>query len=468
MNPLVRFAPSPTGQLHIGGVRTALFNYLYAKNNNGTFLLRIEDTDRQRSEDKYTDQILESLHWLGLDYDGVPIKQSSRNDRYQEVIKDLLESGLAYRCFSTDDELSDLRAKDSSYLYPRIWRDRSQEDVNQKLKSNELYTIRLRIPLEGQIKFKDIIYGDIKTDCKELDDFIIARSDGSPTYNFTVVVDDHDMKISHVIRGEDHISNTPKQILIYSALGWEIPEFAHLPMILGSDGKRLSKRHGATGTQTYKELGYQPETLINYLSLLGWNPGTDDEIFDIKYLIKNFSLDNVNKKAAVFDSKKLEWISSQHIISKNSKELLNLIMSIQPEWGAADATDEYLEMVVDNLKARSKSILDIINQSGYFFNDPIEYDQGAIEKCWGEEASHILKSYYEDILKTLNWDDKLIDESMTKFVESKSIGKGKLIQPLRVALTGALTGPSMVDLMVLLKKDTCLRRIKNSLKSIQI
>jgi len=276
------------------------------------------------------------------------------------------------------------------------------------------------------------------------------------------------MKISHVIRGEDHISNTPKQILIYSALGWEIPEFAHLPMILGSDGKRLSKRHGATGTQTYKELGYQPEALINYLSLLGWNPGTDDEIFDIKYLIKNFSLDNVNKKAAVFDSKKLEWISSQHIITKNPKELLNLIMSIQPEWGAADATDEYLEMVVDNLKARSKSILDIINQSGYFFNDPIEYDQGAIEKCWGEEASHILKSYYEDILKTLNWDHKLIDESMTKFVESKSIGKGKLIQPLRVALTGALTGPSMVDLMVLLKKDTCLRRIKNSLKSIQI
>ena len=468
MNPLVRFAPSPTGQLHIGGVRTALFNYLYAKKNNGTFLLRIEDTDRERSEDKYTDQILESLHWLGLDYDGEPTKQSTRNDRYQEIIKEFLKRGLAYRCFSTGDELNDLRDKDDSYLYPGIWRDRSEEDVNQKLKNNELYTIRLRIPLEGQIKFKDLIYGDIKTDCTELDDFIIARSDGSPTYNFTVVVDDHDMKISHVIRGEDHISNTPKQILIYSALGWEIPEFAHLPMILGSDGKRLSKRHGATGTQTYKELGYQPETLINYLSLLGWNPGTDDEIFDIEYLIKNFSLDKVNKKAAVFDPKKLEWVSAQHIMSRNSKELLDLIKRVKPEWGDGNETDEYLEIVVDNLKARSKSILDIINQSKYFFNDPIEYDKSAIKKCWGKEASEILKSYYEEILKTLNWNDKLINESMTRFVESKGVGKGKLIQPLRVALTGTLTGPSMVDLMVLLKKDTCLRRIKNSLISIQI
>ncbi len=468
MNCLVRFAPSPTGQLHIGGVRTALFNYLYARKNNGKFLLRIEDTDRERSKDKYTDQILDSLSWLGLDYDGKPIKQSSRNVRYQEVIKELLKSGLAYRCFSTENELNDLRIEDGSYLYPGIWRDRSEEDVNQKLKRDESYTIRLRIPLEGQIKFKDLIYGDIKTDCKELDDFIIARSDGSPTYNFTVVVDDHDMNISHIIRGEDHISNTPKQILIYSALNWEIPEFAHLPMILGSDGKRLSKRHGATGTQTYKELGYLPETLINYLSLLGWNPGTDDEIFDLEFLIKNFSLDKVNKKAAVFDSMKLEWMSAQHIMRKNSKELLDLIMSVQPEWGGPDATDEYLEMVVDNLKARSKSTLDITNQSEYFFNDPIKYDQGAIEKCWGEEASEILKSYYEEILKTLNWNEKLIEESMTRFVENKGIGKGKLIQPLRVALTGALTGPSMVDLMVLLKKDICLRRIKNSLTSIQI
>ena len=468
MNPLVRFAPSPTGQLHIGGVRTALFNYLYAKKNNGKFLLRIEDTDRERSEEKFTEQILDSLAWLGFDYDGEPIKQSSRNERYQEVIKELLKRGLAYRCFCTEDELNDLRDKDGSYLYPGTWRDRSDEDVNQKLINNELFTIRLRIPLEGQIKFKDLIYGDIKTSFTELDDFIIARSDSSPTYNFTVVVDDHDMKISHVIRGEDHISNTPKQIMIYSALNWGIPEFAHLPMILGSDGKRLSKRHGAKGTQTYKELGYLPETLINYLSLLGWNPGTDEEIFDLEFLIKNFSFDKVNKKAAVFDSKKLEWMSSQHINGKNSKELLDLIKSVKSDWGADDASDEYLETVVANLKARSKSILDIINQSQYFFNDPTEYDKVAIEKCWGKEASEILKLYSEEILKTLNWNDELIDRSMTRFVESKGIGKGKLIQPLRVALTGALTGPSIVNLMMLLKKDTCLRRIKNSLTSIKI
>lgn len=468
MNPLVRFAPSPTGQLHIGGVRTALFNYLYARKNNGTFLLRIEDTDQERSEDKYTHQILDSLKWLGIDYDGTPIKQSSRNERYQEVIKELLNSNSAYFCFSTENELKELRENNGSYLYPGLWRDRAKEDINQKLKNNEPYTIRLRIPQEGEIKFKDLIYGDIKTECAELDDFIIARSDGSPTYNFTVVVDDHDMEISHVIRGEDHISNTPKQILIYSALNWSIPEFAHLPMILGSDGKRLSKRHGATGTQSYKELGYLPETLINYISLLGWNPGSDDEIFDIEYLTKNFSLDNVNKKPAIFDSKKFDWMSSQYIMNKESKELLNLVKDIQPNWGGADITDGYLELVLDNLKSRSKSILDIVSQSDYFFHDPNIYDKDAVKKCWGQDSPNILITYSREVLDSIVWDHKTIDESMTKFVENKGIGKGQLIQPLRVALTGTLTGPSMVELMVLLKKDTCIRRIKNSLSSIKI
>jgi len=465
MNPVVRFAPSPTGQLHIGGVRTALFNYLYARKNNGTFLLRIEDTDQERSKNIYTEQILDSLSWLDFKYDGERVSQSSRIERYQEVISLLIENGLAYYCFSSEVELKILREKQDSYLYPRTWRDRSESEVNSRLKNHEPYTIRLRIPSEGQINFTDLIYGVIKTNCKELDDFIIARSDGSPTYNFTVVVDDHDMEVSHVIRGEDHISNTPKQILIYSALNWDIPEFAHLPMILGSDGKRLSKRHGATGTQAYRELGYLPEALVNYLSLLGWNPGTEDEFFNIDYLIENFSLEKVNKKGSVFDNKKLEWISGQHTMSKDSGDLLLLLKELKPKWGVG-RSDKYLMSVIRLLKGRSKTLLDIMDQSEYFFNDPVEYDQNTIIKFWKKDSSEILNLYYQEILIPLKWAEGHIDQSLNEFVVQKEMGKGKLIQPLRIALSGSLTGPPMVDLMMTLGKDACIRRIKSILSSI--
>ena len=464
MNPVVRFAPSPTGQLHIGGVRTALFNYLFALKNNGTFLLRIEDTDIERSKDIFTEQIIESLGWLGFKYQGNPIKQSSRTKRYQEVIEYLLKTGSAYRCFSTVQELDKLRNEKDNYLYPRIWRDRSEKEIEDKLQKKENYVIRIKIPLNGNIHFEDLVYGDINTDCSELDDFIIARSDGTPTYNFTVVVDDHDMQVSHVIRGEDHISNTPKQILIYDALKWDTPEFAHLPMILGSDGKRLSKRHGAVGTQTYRDLGYLPDTLINYLALLGWNPGTEDEVFNFQFLMDNFSLEKINKKAAVFDNKKLDWLSGQHIMKSESEELLDSIRSVKPDWALNGSSDEYLFSIISHLKGRSKTLLDIINQSEYFFNDPIKYDQNAVAKCWVEDTPELLKSFTEKVLAHLDWKDKSIETCINDFSEKKSVSKGKLIQPLRVSLCGSLTGPSMVDLMILLGKETCIRRINNAQK----
>ena len=464
MNPVVRFAPSPTGQLHIGGVRTALFNYLFSLNNNGTFLLRIEDTDIERSKDIFTEQIIESLGWLGFKYQGNPIKQSSRTKRYQEVIEYLLKTGSAYRCFATVQELDKLRNEKDNYLYPRIWRDRSEKEIEDKLQKKENYVIRIKIPLNGNIHFEDLVYGDINTDCSELDDFIIARSDGTPTYNFTVVVDDHDMQVSHVIRGEDHISNTPKQILIYDALKWDTPEFAHLPMILGSDGKRLSKRHGAVGTQTYRDLGYLPNTLINYLALLGWNPGTEDEVFNFQFLMDNFSLEKINKKAAVFDNKKLDWLSGQHIMKSESEELLDSIRSIKPDWAPNGLSDEYLFSIISLLKGRSKTLLDIINQSEYFFNDPIKYDQNAVAKCWVEDTSELLKSFTEKVLAHLDWKDKSIETCINDFSEKKSVSKGKLIQPLRVSLCGSLTGPSMADLMILLGKKTCIRRINNAQK----
>ncbi len=464
MNPVVRFAPSPTGQLHIGGVRTALFNYLFALKNNGVFLLRIEDTDTERSEDIYTEQIIESLYWLGFEYQGNPIKQSLRTKRYQEVIDYLLKTGSAYRCFSTVEELEKLRNEKGNYLYPRTWRDRSEEEIKAKLKNKESYVIRIKIPINGNIHFKDLVYGDINTDCSELDDFIIARSDGTPTYNFTVVVDDHDMQVSHVIRGEDHIPNTPKQILIYDALKWIRPEFAHLPMILGSDSKRLSKRHGAVSTQTYRDLGYIPDALINYLALLGWNPGTADEVFNLQFLVDNFSIGRVNKKAAIFDNKKLDWINGQHIMKSQSKDLLDLIRSIKPSWVIDGFSNDYYCKVITQLQGRSKTLLDMISQSEYFFNDPIKYDQNAVAKCWRKDTPELLKSFSEKVLACLDWKDESIEKSINDFSEKKIVNKSILIQPLRVSLCGSLTGPSMADLMILLGKETCIRRINNATK----
>ena len=465
MNPIVRFAPSPTGQLHIGGVRTALFNYLFAKKFNGSFLLRIEDTDKERSKDKYTDQILESLSWLGLRYSDEPLRQSSRSDRYKEVINHLLKTGNAYKCFASKEELQKIREKTGSFLYPRLWRDRSEEEIDAKILNKDKYTIRLRIPLNGIISFEDLVYGKISTDCSEIDDFIIARSDGSPTYNLTVVVDDNDMNVSHVIRGEDHISNTPKQMLIYRSLGWTLPKFGHLPMILGSDGKRLSKRHGAKGASEYKDLGYLPDTLINYLALLGWNPGNGDEIFDFNYLIENFSLEKVNKKSAIFDTTKLDWVSSQNIFGISAAELVDIVNKFDPTWCGEGHSLDYLVRVIELIKDRIKTLSDIKENTSYFFNHPTEYDKAAMKKCWSEKTNGILKSFQEELSHLDDWSSSNIDELIDRCVNTICVGKGKLMQPIRIALTGALKGPPIPNLMTLLGKETCLVRFKNILKN---
>ena len=322
----------------------------------------------------------------------------------------------------------------------------------------------MRIPSEGYMSFEDLVYGKISTKCSELDDFIIARSDGSPTYNLTVVVDDNDMNISHVIRGEDHISNTPKQMLIYKALGWTMPKFGHLPMILGSDGKRLSKRHGAKGTSEYKYLGYLPGTLINYLALLGWNPGNDDEIFDFNYLQENFSLDRINKKSAVFDSTKLDWVSSQNISKISATRLVNIVSEFDPTWCGEGHSLDYLVNVIGLIKDRIKTLSDIKENASYFFNHPIDFDEAAMKKCWSENTKGILNSFQEELSNLNDWNSSNIDESINRFVNAINAGKGKLMQPLRIALTGALKGPSIPDLMTLLGEATCLIRINNILK----
>ena len=459
MNYRVRFAPSPTGQLHLGGARTALFNYLFAKRSKGKFLLRIEDTDRERSRHEYVEQILDSLSWLGLDNDDEPIFQSSRSDRYSEIVERLLANRTAYRCFATEKELNKIREETKTYLYPGLWRDRSDNEVQSKIDAGESFTVRLRTPLSGSTSFIDQIYNKIETPNKEIDDFVIARSDSSPVYNLVVAVDDHDMGITHVIRGEDHVSNTPKQIMIYQALNWNLPSFAHLPMILGPDQKRLSKRHGAAGVQAFREQGYLPEALNNYLALIGWNPGTDQEMFNMEQLAETFDLGKVNKKSAVFDDKKLNWISGHHLMFRSNKDILDNIRSLIPEWGKTES-DVYVMKVIDQLKVRSKTLIQLAEQSKYFFTDPESIDKEAKMNSWKDNTRELLATYFKHISELDDWDQNSLESLLRTVANDAGVGAGKIIHPVRLALSGITHGPSLFIMMELLGKERCTRRIR--------
>ena len=457
----VRFAPSPTGELHLGGARTALFNWLYAKKCQGSFFLRIEDTDKERSSDIYTDQIIESLKWLGLDWDDPIIYQSGRIDRYKYYLNRLLEENKAYRCFCSKDDLD--KSKNNEYFsYPGTCRNLSSEDIKSKLNQGISFAIRIKID-EGKTEFNDLIYGEIKVDHKELDDFIIARSDGSPTYNFTVVVDDHEMEISHVIRGDDHLSNTSKQIIIYKTLKLKTPKFAHLPMILGSDKKRLSKRHGAPGIQNFKDNGYFPEVILNYLALLGWNPKSDKEIFSIDQLIDKFDFAQVQKKGASWDDKKLHWLSGQYILNLSSQDIFDELRLLDSSWGKGSDISHLIN-IIDALKPRSKSLNEFISQSKYFFTTPDSFDQDESQKAWPDNSTTAIVTLSYEYLKTFeSWNSDFIEKEIKKFASENSFGAGKVIMPLRLAVFGALNGPSLFEIMHILGKNETLSRIQTAL-----
>ena len=457
----VRFAPSPTGELHLGGARTALFNWLYAKKCQGSFFLRIEDTDKERSSDIYTDQIIESLKWLGLDWDDPIIYQSGRIDRYKYYLNRLLEENKAYRCFCSKDDLD--KSKNNEYFsYPGTCRNLSSEDIKSKLNQGISFAIRIKID-EGKTEFNDLIYGEIKVDHKELDDFIIARSDGSPTYNFTVVVDDHEMEISHVIRGDDHLSNTSKQIIIYKTLKLKTPKFAHLPMILGSDKKRLSKRHGAPGIQNFKDNGYFPEVILNYLALLGWNPKSDKEIFSIDQLIDKFDFAHVQKKGASWDDKKLHWLSGQYILNLSSQDIFDELRLLDSSWGKGSDISHLIN-IIDALKPRSKSLNEFISQSKYFFTSPDSFDQDESQKAWPDNSTTAIVTLSYEYLKTFeSWNSDFIEKEIKKFASENSFGAGKVIMPLRLAVFGALNGPSLFEIMHILGKNETLSRIQTAL-----
>jgi len=462
ITPKVRFAPSPTGELHLGGARTALFNYLFAKHHKGQFFLRVEDTDRERSKDIFTDQICESLKWLELQWDGEIIFQSNNIDEYQSAIQTLLSSGLAYRCFCSKDTLEKSRAE-GIYQYPKTCRNLDADELSKHLNSGESYVVRIVIP-EGETSYNDIIYGPVSVNNSEIDDFIIARSDGSPTYNLVVVVDDQAMDITHVIRGEDHVSNTSKQINIYKALGFDTPVFAHLPMILGPDKKRLSKRHGAPGVQQFKDDGYLPDALLNYLALLGWNPDSEQEIFVLDELISKFELGQVHKKGAVYDEKKLNWISGQHMQRLGNKNILDGIQAIEPLWGNGFEL-QYRYTVIELLKVRAKSIIEFMDQSIYFFNDPKNYDPKSVKKNWPDQSVNDFINTFKDKLDTIEkWESEIIEKELRGVAETFELSAGKIIHPVRLALSGVAYGPSLFAILELLGKETCIRRLTKVLK----
>ena len=466
--PIVRFAPSPTGYLHIGGARTALFNWLYAKKNNGTFLLRIEDTDTERSEQKYVDQISDALQWLGLSWDDDVVYQSSNIERHQSVVNSMIENGTAYRCFLTKDELDSLRQKSEQnkevFRVPKTYRDYTESQQQDLVDQGKPFTVRLKIP-DGVTEFDDLVYGNIKVNNSDLDDFIIARSDGTPTYNFVVTIDDSDMNITHVIRGDDHLANTPKQILVYKALGLNVPTFAHLPMILGSDKKRLSKRHAATNVQEYRDKGYTSEAVLNYLSLLGWNPDSEQEIFNLDDLIDSFNLEQVQKKPATFDEKKLLWVSGQHMANISIDIIISELEKLNPNWGEGQS-NQYKNDVLSLTKDRSKTLTDLMEISDTFFIDHVVYDMGIKDKIWNEVSSQII----DDLLSAINIEDNFDKQTLESIFENlmnqHDLSLGKLMQPVRFALSGLTYGPGIFDTMLLLGKDTCVKRLSESIKEL--
>ena len=456
-----RFAPSPTGFLHIGGARTALFAWLWAKKNKSNFVLRIEDTDKERSTQASVDAILDGLDWLGLDYDDGPIFQSDRFDRYNEVIQELLSKGHAYYCDCSKERLEKMReiqiAKKQKQKY----------DGCCRLKSLKSGVIRFLNPDNGQVSFNDYVKGKVSIANSELDDLVISRSDGSPTYNLTVVVDDHDMNIECVIRGDDHINNTPKQINLYAALGWSIPKFAHVPMILGSDGSRLSKRHGALNLLSYKKEGFLPEALLNYLVRLGWSNG-DQEIFSIDEMIEFFELKNINKSPASFNHKKLDWMNQSYIKTISLNQLVHHLSWHLNQLDINLDNGPSIKDLVEFLRERSKSLVDMAKSCVMFYSDFDSFDEDQANKIFQSNSKEVLENLLNHLTLVDDWSANNIHLTIESICESRSIAFGKVGQPFRLALSGDGKSGSIDKSAEFVGKERTLNRLKMAIDWIDI
>ncbi len=460
MSITTRFAPSPTGYLHVGGARTALYSWLYAKSKGGDFVLRIEDTDIERSTQSAIDAILEGMAWLGLSHDKGPYYQTKRFDRYKELIQQLLDEGKAYKCFMSSAELDAIREKQMAAgekpRYPGTWRDRTDHPADQP------FAIRFKNPLAGSVTIKDHIRGDIVISNQELDDLIIQRSDGTPTYNFCVVVDDWDMGITHVVRGEDHINNTPRQINILQALGAPIPEYAHVSMILGDDGKKLSKRHGAVSVMQYRDDGYLPQALLNYLVRLGWSHG-DQEIFSVDEMIELFDLDAIGQSASAFNTDKLIWLNQHYIKSLPSSDVAEHAKWHFDQLDIDINNGPSLASVIEIQADRVKTLKELAEISVYFYQEYDEFDAKAAKKHLRPVAKDALLLVKEKLSGLSTWDPESIQEAINSTAEELDVGMGKVGMPLRVAVTGSGNSPSLDVTLNLLNQQQVAQRIDKAL-----
>ncbi len=461
----VRFAPSPTGYLHIGGVRTALFNYLFARKQGGAFVLRIEDTDTERSTEESIQAILDGMEWLGLGYDEEPVRQSSRTDLYQEHIDRLLAEGKAYPCYCSKEELEERRKQALKEGRDPKYDGRCRDGVDPV--PGREPAIRFKAPHTGTTVVHDLIRGGIEFDNSQMDDLIIRRSFGMPTYNLCVVVDDALMGMTHIIRGDDHLTNTPKQILLYEALGFRPPKYAHVPMILGSDKTRLSKRHGATSIMAYKEMGFLPEAMLNYLARLGWGFG-DEEIFSLEELIEKFSLEGINKSPAVFNPEKLLWLNHHYIKTGDPKRLAGLFHEMLVEKGVLDSPlgedrQGYLEEVVKCQQEKRKTLVEMVEESTYFFQDNIEIDEKAGKKVLKAKARPILEKLKAKFSDLEAFTQETLETVFQQMMDEEELKLGKIAQPLRVALTGGTVSPGIFELVSVLGKETVLSRIDKAI-----
>lgn len=467
---VTRFAPSPTGYLHIGGARTALFNWLYAKHTGGKMLLRIEDTDRERSTDAATAAILDGLNWLGLDWDGEAISQFERAPRHREVAEELVADGKAYYCYATPEELEEMREKARAEgrppRYDGRWRDRDPSEAPAGVKP----VIRIKAPREGETLVRDAVQGDVRFPNKDLDDFIILRSDGTPTYMHAVVVDDHDMGVTHIIRGDDHLTNAARQTVIYDAMGWEVPQMSHIPLIHGADGAKLSKRHGALGVDAYRAMGYLPEALRNYLVRLGWSHG-DDEIMSTEQMIEWFDVTDINKGAARFDFQKLEAINGLYMRASDDKALFDALIAVLPEIEGGKELEASLDekgraqllTAMPGLKDRAKTLVELADGAKFIFaKRPLAFDVKAASLL-NDEGREVLKAALPHLESVSEWTVDALDAAVRAHAETVGLKLGKVAQPLRAALTGRATSPGVFDVLFVLGREESLARIKDQI-----
>jgi glutamyl-tRNA synthetase len=463
MSVVTRFAPSPTGYLHIGGARTALFNWLFARHHGGRYLLRIEDTDRERSTPEAIQAILDGLRWLELDWDGEEIYQSANQGRHAAVVAELLDKGLAYRCYTTPEELAEMREKARAEgrppRYDGRWRDRDPSEAPEGIKP----AIRLKAPQEGETVISDLVQGEVRIGNEQLDDMVLMRGDGTPTYMHSVVVDDHDMGITHIVRGVDHLTNAARQTVLYQAMGWDVPEFAHVPLIHGPDGAKLSKRHGALGVEAYRDMGYLPEAMRNYLLRLGWAHG-DEEIISTEQAIEWFSLEAIGRSPARFDFAKLENLNGNYIREADDARLVDLVLPRLAEELGLDIDEDGRDLLLagmDGLKQRAKTLVELADNAVFYFQSPtypLKIEKAA--KLLAGDGAALVQEVAAKFGELDSWNAGALEDIVRAHAESKELGLGKVAQPLRAALTGSNISPGIFEIMEVLGREESLARLK--------